>query len=99
MLIAGYTDGPLMHCICAVAASTNASLFGAPADIIKTRAMNSTSPESYLEIVKDILRKEGVPAFFKGLDAVFFRLSFWNCIMFMTLEQIKLYFYDPTLDE
>lgn len=38
-------------------------------------------------------------AFFKGLDAVFFRLSFWNCIMFMTLEQIKRYFYDPTQPE
>ena len=45
------------------------------------------------------MRKEGPQAFFKGLDAVFFRLSCWNCIMFMTLEQIKLYFYDPTIPD
>lgn len=88
-----------MHCACAIAASTNASLVGAPADIIKTRAMNSTIPQSYGSIAKEIYRKEGARAFFKGLDAVFFRLSAWNCIMFMTLEQIKRYFYDPTIPE
>ena len=86
--------------MCAVIASANASLVGAPADIIKTRAMNrpsnSTEPISYISIAKNILKKEGVPAFFKGLDAVFARLSCWNCIMFVTLEQIKKYFYDPT---
>jgi len=61
--------------------------------------MNSNVPRTYGQIAKDILRKEGPRAFFKGLDAVFFRLASWNCIMFVTLEQIKLQFYDPTLDE
>lgn len=45
------------------------------------------------------MKNEGVPAFFKGLDAVFFRLSSWNCIMFVCLEQIKRHYYDPTQDD
>ena len=88
--------------MCAIAASANASLVGAPADIIKTRAMNQTNPKesiSYFNIARNILKNEGVPAFFKGLDAVFFRLSSWNCIMFVCLEQIKRHYYDPTQDD
>ena len=87
--------------MCAIMASANASVVGAPADIIKTRAMSQPSLRQslgYIGIAKSILHKEGIPAFFKGLDAVFFRLSCWNCIMFVTLEQIKKAFYDPTLD-
>ena len=55
----GFVDGPSTHMMCAVAASANASIYGAPADIIKTRAMNSTTPKSYGSIAMDILRNEG----------------------------------------
>ena len=75
--------------MCAVVASANASLVGAPADTIKTRCMNEKDPakqKAYWNLIKQILRKEGISAFFKGLDAVFFRLSCWNIIMFTTLE-------------
>ena len=75
--------------MCAVIASANASIWGAPADTIKTRSMNEKDPakqKAYWQLTKRIIQKEGFTAFFKGLDAVFFRLSFWNCIMFTTLE-------------
>ena len=87
--------------MCAVVASANASVVGAPADTIKTRSMNEKDPakqKAYWALAKRIIEKEGIRAFFKGLDAVFFRLSCWNTIMFITLEKIKLYYYDPTLD-
>ena len=88
--------------MCAVLASANAAWVGAPADAVKTRAMFQRDPTksiSYLAITRDIYRKGGVKAFFKGLDAVFFRLSCWNCIMFVTLEKIKRWFYDPTIPD
>ena len=88
--------------MCAIVASANASWVGAPADAIKTNAMNQRDPTksiNYFGIAKKIYRKGGIPAFFKGLDAVFFRLSCWNCIMFVTLEKIKQYFYDPTIPD
>ena len=52
----------------------------------------------YLTLAKQIYQKEGLRAFYKGIDALFIRLSSWNCIMFMALEQIKFALYDPTLD-
>ena len=85
----GLKDTTSTHLLCAVAASANASVVGAPADIIKTRCMNEKDPtkqKAYWSLVKQIYRKEGIPAFFKGLDAVFIRLSCWNCIMFTVLE-------------
>ena len=93
-------DGPQLHILCAVAASANAAVLGSPLDVIKTRTMMSPDPSNvnYIEMVRGILVKEGPRSFFKGLDALFFRLSIWNSLMFVVLEQIKLYFYDPSLD-
>ena len=98
----GYKDDTYTHLACAIVASANASWVGAPADAIKTKAMNQRDPSkslNYVEIGKSIYRKGGARAFFKGLDAVFFRLSCWNCIMFVTLEKIKASFYDPTMPD
>lgn len=97
----GFHDGPLTHCMCATIASANAAILGCPPDVIKTRTMNNRSAAQkvgYLSLARQIYQKEGLRAFYKGIDALFFRLSCWNCIMFMSLEQIKFYFYDPTLD-
>ena len=101
MLEYGYQDSPKLHAFCAVVASANAAIVGSPADIIKTRTMNIRSAGQaigYFTLAGQILRKEGPSAFFKGLDALFFRLACWNVTMFIVLEQIKLLFYDPTLE-
>ena len=50
-------------------------------------------------MANSILKKEGPKAFYKGLDAHFIRLASWNSIMFITLEQIKKYCYDPAQEK
>ena len=40
----GFPDQSSTHAMCAVICSANASLVGAPADIIKTRCMNEKDP-------------------------------------------------------
>ena len=50
-------------------------------------------------MANNILEKEGLRAFYKGVDAHFIRLASWNSIMFITLEQIKKYCYDPMFDD
>ena len=88
--------------MCAIAGSFNAAVVGCPPDVIKTRTMNNRTTATkigYLTLARQIYQKEGLRAFYKGVDALFFRLSCWNCIMFMTLEQIKYSFYDPTLPD
>jgi hypothetical protein len=41
----------------------------APLDVVKTRIQNRNfdNPESGVNIIKDLLKKEGVAGFFKGL--------------------------------
>ena len=102
MLQVGFVDGPTLHLISAITCSAVAAVVGSPVDVVKTHAManiNDLSKVSYSGIVKTIYEKEGARAFYKGLDAFFFRLSVWNSIMFLTLEQIKRFYYSPTLDD
>lgn len=96
MLQNGFVDGPYLHIISAVSCSGAAAIVGSPADVVKTRAMAAInlSKVSYTEIIRSILEKEGARAFYRGMDALFFRLSIWNSLMFVTLEQIKLCFYN-----
>ena len=49
-------------------------------------------------MIQQIYAKEGPRAFYNGIDALFVRLSCWNCLMFMALEQIKMAFYDASLE-
>ena len=97
----GYQDTPLTHCMCATLASANAAIVTCPVDVIKTRTMSNQSSAlalSYKDMIQQIYAKEGLRAFYNGIDALFVRLSCWNCLMFMALEQIKKAFYDAQLE-
>ena len=83
-------------------ASFNAAIVGCPADVIKTRTMNNRTADKapgYLALATTIYRQEGFLAFYKGSTALFARLACWNCIMFMSLEQIKLAYYSNYLTD
>lgn len=92
----GFPDNILTHLTCAMAAGLTACVVGSPVDVLKTRIMNRSpdQPGSVGGIVMDMMRKEGPLAFYKGFTANFMRLGCWNCIMFVTLEQIKAMFED-----
>ena len=96
-----FPDTPLLHVICATICSGAAAIVGCPPDVMKTRTMNLRTDRektNYFVLAKQIYQNEGLSAFYKGVDGLFWRLALWNSLMFIILEQIKFGFYDPTLD-
>lgn len=58
-LVRGFTDNPILHCVCATVASANAAVLGCPPDVLKTRTMNNRSAGKaigYFELASQIYR-------------------------------------------
>lgn len=87
----GMKDGLACHLSCAMGAGFTACIFGSPVDVLKTRIMNRTPGEtqSIPALVGSMVKNEGLLSFYKGFVANFMRLGSWNCVMFVTLEQVK----------
>jgi solute carrier family 25 (mitochondrial uncoupling protein), member 8/9 len=87
----GLRDGLHTHTLCAFGAGLNAVIFGSPVDVLKTRIMNRNAAEaqSVAALIASMIRKEGFGAFYKGVTQNFFRLSLYNVVLFVSLEQIK----------
>lgn len=62
-----------------------------PVDVVKTRAMNSSVKVSPLSVILKGVKQEGVSFLFRGWTPAFIRLGPQTIIMFMTVEQLKLY--------
>jgi len=87
-------DGIPCHLLCASGAGFTACIVGSPLDVLKTRIMNA-KPGMYagpLDCLLQTMKKEGPTAFYKGFVPNVMRLAGWNCVMFLTLEQVKKYF-------
>lgn len=87
----GMSDGLHTHTLCAFGAGLNAVIFGSPVDVLKTRIMNRSAgdSQSVVAIITGMIKKEGLGAFYKGCVQNFFRLSTFNVVLFVSLEQIK----------
>ena len=83
-------DGVPCHLLCACGAGLNAAIVGSPVDVLKTRIMNA-APGQYAGPLDCVYQtfKEGPAAFYKGLGPNAGRLSAFNCVLFLTLEQVK----------
>lgn len=83
---------------CGAIAGFIATVVGSPVDVVKTRVMNATNPDgskkykNVIECAYKTLRYEGVTAFYKGFGLNYLRLGTWNTIMFLTFEQLKIFF-------
>ena len=85
------SDGVPCHLVCACMAGLTATIVGSPVDVLKTRIMNAT-PGQYsnpLDCVYQTMKTEGPGAFYKGFTLNVIRLAGWNCVMFLTFEQVK----------
>lgn len=93
-LHAGLPDNLGTHILCGAAAGLMATIVGNPIDVVKTRVMAAgagTGP-SYtgpLDCIIKTMRHEGPAAFYQGVVPQFFRITGWNVIMFVALEQFK----------
>lgn len=85
-------DGLHTHTLCAFGAGLNAMIFGSPVDVLKSRIMNATDNQSPFALIAEMVRKEGFGAFYKGASQNFMRLSSFNVVLFVALEQIKKMF-------
>lgn len=72
-------------------AGITACVVGSPVDVLKTRVMNAKAGtySSPIDCAVKTMKQEGPGAFYKGFGPNCVRLAGWNCIMFLTLEQVK----------
>ncbi|GBG33406.1 Mitochondrial dicarboxylate carrier [Hondaea fermentalgiana] len=90
----GAPDVPATHLSAGFMAGFVASCTSTPADTIKTRMMNSF-PGQYsgpIDCVVKTVRQEGPMALYKGFVPTFVRQAPYLVVMFITLEQIKLFY-------
>lgn len=82
-------DGIILHASCSVMSGLVATTICSPADVIKSRVMQSANDASMLEVVKTSFRNEGVRFLFKGWTPAFVRLAPNTVLLFVFLEQLK----------
>jgi len=84
-------DGIPCHFVSATMAGLAATLLASPADVIKTRYMNSPQGvyRGVLHCALEMRRREGLGAFYRGVNASFTRLVSWNIFLWLTFEQFK----------
>jgi len=82
-------DGLLVHSAASTMAGVIATTVTAPADVIKSRLMASTSNQSNTEVLIQSLRNEGAGILFRGWVPAFMRLGPNTIVLFVTLEQLK----------
>jgi len=89
-----FQEGLGTHVCAASVAGLMATIVGNPVDVIKTRIMAaraSATPEysGAFDCIAKTLRREGPAALYQGVVPQFFRITGWNIVMFVSLEQLK----------
>ena len=67
------------------------AMVSTPADVMKTRLMNSAGDKStsLVQTFKSCLRNEGVGAFYKGFSPIVVRKVIWCSVFFVSYENIR----------
>ena len=82
-------DGPLLHGLAACAGGVGAGVCATPADVVMTRYQASSTYRSAVGAAADILRKDGVLAFYRGFTPFVVRLGPVFLISLPLTEQIR----------
>lgn len=85
----GLEDGVLVHSIAAFMSGLGASAASTPADVIKSRVMGGQS-SGIVACAREILKKEGPTAFWKGFLPNWARLGPWQLSFWVTYEQLRV---------
>lgn len=101
LLHRGMSDNLPCHFIAGAMAGILAVIVGNPFDVLKSRMMAAEVGQyrGMLHCFTKTLIKEGPFAFYKGFFPNINRLTFWNIIMFMTLEQTRKLLSSPAKEE
>ncbi|GER25678.1 mitochondrial uncoupling protein [Striga asiatica] len=87
----GFADNVLTHVVAGLGAGFFAVCIGSPVDVVKSRMMGDSGYRGTIDCFFKTLKTEGLVAFYKGFLPNFGRLGSWNVIMFLTLEQVKIF--------
>ena len=82
-------DGPVLHGLAACAGGVGAGICATPADVVMTRYQASSTYRSAFGAAADILRKDGVLAFYRGFTPFVVRLGPVFLISLPLTEQIR----------
>lgn len=87
-------DAMPCHFVSAFGAGFCATVIASPVDVVKTRFMNSAAGRysGALDCALKMYHEGGLRAFYKGFMPSYVRLGSWNIVMFVTFEQLKLFF-------
>jgi len=91
-------DSSGCHFTSAAIAGLITTIVASPIDVVKTRLMNSPSKtySGMANCAQQMLFKEGITSFYKGVLPAYLRLGSWNIVMFMSFEQYKKAFHPTT---
>ena len=98
ILHAGFADGIGVHLASGLTAGLAATVLGSPWDVIGTRLMapgKSSSKDAAKQatglfpFIANMLRTEGIGAFYKGFVPNFARIGSFNIVLWLSYEQIK----------
>lgn len=89
-------DNSWCHFTSAAIAGLITTIVASPIDVVKTRLMNSRSKTytGMIHCAQQMLFKEGISSFYKGVLPAYLRLGSWNIVMFMSYEQYKRAFHE-----
>jgi solute carrier family 25 uncoupling protein 8/9 len=83
-------DGMYCYLTCAFAAGFNGVIFGSPLDCLTTRHMSSPGVyKNPIDCLLTTIRNEGIFALYKGFIPNVARLSGFNIVLWVTIENIK----------
>ncbi|CED84992.1 mitochondrial carrier [Phaffia rhodozyma] len=84
-----FKDGLFLHSMASLGAGTVATTICAPADVVRSRVMNSKSTEGPVSVLLKSLKSEGPQFLFKGWTPAWIRLAPNTVLIFIFLEQIR----------
>lgn len=84
-------DSTPLHMMSSLCSGFVASVCCTPADVIKSRMMQSNSPYKGIgDCIRKTVTEEGVISLYKGFFPIWFRLAPWQLIFWVSYERLRL---------
>ena len=85
-------QGVVCHIASACGAGFVATCVGSPVDVVKSRVMSDKTGmyKGLVDCAVKTVKANGLGGLYQGFVPNFMRLSSWNVVMFLTLEQLKV---------
>ncbi|CAG9129556.1 unnamed protein product [Plutella xylostella] len=93
MLLPYLGEGILLHFSASMVAGLVTVAASQPLDVVKTRVQNASEGASQVKVFMDVVKKEGVPALWKGFLPTYFKIGPHTVLTFIFLEQLNAQYF------